>query len=89
RIQADGREVPTPAELADLIESLDISKISVDEAPAELRDDLQYVIDRRTEAVTQIRSAPPGTPISKLLPHDLLDRFATVVQYNLDHCNLS
>lgn len=86
RFQTDEGDVPTPDEVADLIASFDLASLDIDQTPAEMQDDLKYLIERRDAAVDEIRRAPVGTPITELLPADLLERFANIIQYHLDFC---
>lgn len=86
RFEAKGDDVPSPGEVADLLESFDLSAIDVDRAPAALQDDLRYLIERRDAAVAEIRTAPEGTAVSDLVPADLLERFASIIQFYLDNC---
>lgn len=86
RLEDSGTDAPTPAEIADLVESFDIASLDVDSAPAELRDDLRYLLEHRDEALVKIRSAPADTPVTEIVPADLAERFSTLVQFSISNC---
>lgn len=86
RFQNDEGDVPSPDEVADLIASFDLSVIDIDQTPAAMQEDLRSLIEGRDAAVAEIRRSPDGTPVTQLLPADLLDQFANIIQFHLDNC---
>lgn len=75
-----------PDQIADVIDALDLSGLEPEKMPVEIRDDVVYLMKSRDDAVKTIRDAPESAPLEDLIPKDLVQKLASLIEISNANC---